>query len=143
LHGDALLNAAAEDAVRQWKYRPVLVEDRPGSVVLSVRWLSKIARSRPSMSLQHLLKSAIVGIAVAGLVLVLGVAGEVTWLALGLPGVHRTGGAPATAISVETTNFDVRTVSESHAYVSIVPTYALAGAGLIVGFWRVYRRRPT
>jgi TonB family protein len=36
LHGDPLLNAAAEDAVRQWKYQPVLVAGRPASVVLSV-----------------------------------------------------------------------------------------------------------
>jgi TonB family protein len=36
LHGDPLLNAAAEDAVRQWKYRPTLVAGRPASVVLSV-----------------------------------------------------------------------------------------------------------
>jgi TonB family protein len=36
LHGDPLLNEAAEDAVKQWKYRPVLVDGRPASVVLSV-----------------------------------------------------------------------------------------------------------
>jgi TonB family protein len=36
LHGDPLLNRSAEDAARQWKYRPVLVGGRPVSVVMSV-----------------------------------------------------------------------------------------------------------
>jgi TonB family protein len=36
LHGDPLLDAAAEDAVSQWKYRPARVEGHPVSVVLSV-----------------------------------------------------------------------------------------------------------
>lgn len=36
LHGDPLLNVAAENAVRHWKYRPVLVEGHYVSVVMSV-----------------------------------------------------------------------------------------------------------
>lgn len=45
-------------------------------------------------SLQHFLKSVGVGIVVALNILLVGVAGQVAWLALGLPGVHRTAGQP-------------------------------------------------
>jgi hypothetical protein len=101
--------------------------------------------SAPIVTATHFLKSARVGITVALIVFVMGVAGEVVWLAMELPGVHRTtssppGNAPATAVSTGSTYFDVKTVSESTTDLSLVPTFVLAGVGLIVGFWRASRR---
>jgi hypothetical protein len=95
------------------------------------------------MNLKRFVKSAVISVAVALLVLVLGVAGEITWLVLGLPGVHRTGGAPATALSIGMTYFDDDTISQSDAYISSIPTYTLAVVGLIVGFWWACRRESA
>jgi hypothetical protein len=102
------------------------------------------------MSLNRFIKSAGVGILVAALVLVIGVAGEVAWLALGLPGVHWTAvtprptpeRAPQNLSGIHTTILYDRseTISESYADVSSVPTYILAAVGLIVGSWWAYRR---
>lgn len=97
------------------------------------------------MSLKQFLKSARVGIMVALIVLVVGVAGEIAWLAFGLPGVHRTtvtpaSRVPATVASMDSANFSVRTVSESYTDISIAPTFVLSGVGLVVGFWWAYRR---
>jgi hypothetical protein len=103
------------------------------------------------MTLKHFLKSAVVGIAVAALVLIVGVAGEVAWLTLGLPGVHRTTVAPRTnvaagtpsggGIRVNATLYDRSdTISESDADISVLPSYILAGVGLMVGFRWAYRR---
>jgi hypothetical protein len=103
------------------------------------------------MSLKHFLKSAGVGIAVAVLVLVVGVAGEVAWLALGLPGVHSATVAPRTNVAagtpsnsgfrVSATFYDRSdTISESDAEISVLPSYTLAAVGLVIGFWWTYRR---
>jgi hypothetical protein len=102
------------------------------------------------MNLKHILKSARVGIAVALTVLVMGVAGELAWLALGLPGVHWTAvaprptpeRAPQNLSGIHTTILYDRseTISESYADVSIVPTYILAAVGLIVGSWWSFKR---
>jgi hypothetical protein len=102
------------------------------------------------MSLKHFLKSAGVGIAVALIVLVIGVAGEVAWLALGLPGVHRTAvaprptpeRAPQNLSAIQTTTFYDRseTISDSYADVSLVPSLILAILGLVVGFVWAFRR---
>lgn len=50
----------------------------------------------PPMTLKHFLKRAVIGIAVALMVLVIGVVGQMAWPTLRLPGVHRAGGAAAT-----------------------------------------------
>jgi hypothetical protein len=102
------------------------------------------------MSIKHFLKSARVGIAVALIVLVIGVAGEVAWLALGLPGVHWAAVAPRPTpertpqnlSGIHTTILYDRSemISESYADVSIVPTYILAAVGLIVGSWWSFKR---
>jgi hypothetical protein len=102
------------------------------------------------MGVKLFFKSALIGIAVALIVLVIGVAGEVAWLALGLPGVHWTAvasrptqeRAPQNLSVIHTTTFYDRseTISDSHADVSIVPTFILAAVGLIVGSWWSFRR---
>jgi|SRR5579864_4090445 len=102
------------------------------------------------MKLKPFVKSAFVGIAVALMVLVIGVAGEVAWLALGLPGVHRTAVAPRptperapqnpSGIHMTALYDRSETISESYADVSIVPMYILAAVGLIVGSWWSFRR---
>jgi hypothetical protein len=62
------------------------------------------------MNLKHFVKSAGVGILIGVLVLVLGAAGELAWLALGLPGVHRT-------------------------VVSFAPSIIVATMWSVIGFW--------
>jgi hypothetical protein len=103
------------------------------------------------MSLKQILKNAGAGMAAAALLLVVGLAGEVAWLALGLPGVHRAVVAPETDVAAGTpsrgpaharaTVFDRSdTLSESDAEISSVPAYGLAVMGLIVGFRWAYVR---
>jgi hypothetical protein len=97
------------------------------------------------MSLSRFFKSARVGISVALMVLVIGVAGEVAWLALGLPGVHRTAVAPTADVGAgtpqATTLYD-RSETISESYVDM-PFVIPAILGLVVGFWWAFRRHPT
>jgi hypothetical protein len=102
------------------------------------------------MNLKRLLKSARFGFAVALSVLVVGVAGEVAWLALGLPGVDRPAVASRPTPERARQNLSgihatilydrSETISDSYADVSIVPPYILAAVGLIVGSWWSFRR---
>jgi hypothetical protein len=55
------------------------------------------------MTVKHFLKSAIVGIAVAGLVLILGVAGQMAWVVTRSPSVHETSGKVLVASSASAT----------------------------------------
>jgi hypothetical protein len=84
---------------------------------------------------------------------VVGVAGEVAWLALGLPGVHRTsrnvpvttsGKVPVASSATSLTDRS-ETVSESYTDftwtpVHWAPSFILALAGLVAGFSWEYRR---
>jgi len=102
------------------------------------------------MSPKHFLKSAGVGIAVALIVLVIGVAGQVAWAMLGLPGVHRTVVAPRPTPERAPQNLSVihtttlydrsETIAESYTDISFVPFYFLAAVGAVVGFWWAFRR---
>jgi hypothetical protein len=91
------------------------------------------------MTPKQFLKSAGVGIAVAAIVLVIGVAGEVAWLGLGLPGVHRTTVTP-TNDAATTSDIGSTIISESYADISTVPTIIASGVGLVGGFWWRSRR---
>ena len=91
------------------------------------------------MTLTRLLKSAGIGIAVALMVLVIGVAGQMAWLALGLPDVHWTAVAPRPTPErapqnlsvIDTTTLSDRseTISDSYADVSLLPSLILAILG--------------
>jgi hypothetical protein len=85
----------------------------------------------------HFLKSTGFGIALALLVLVIIVAGEVAWLELGLPGGHRATFTPTNDVATGTDDRST-TISESYAdfrWVSFTPSLALSALGLVGGFW--------
>jgi hypothetical protein len=79
------------------------------------------------VSLKLFLKSAGIGILVALLVLVVGVAGQVAWVVLRL---LSRGDAGSNVVRID----------------FVVPSFAsgiFAIVGLIVGFWWAFRRRPA
>src|ERR1700683_4900112 len=110
------------------------------------------------MTLTRLLKSAGIGIAVALMVLVIGVAGQMAWLALGLPDVHWTAVAPRPTPErapqnlsvIDTTTLSDRseTISDSYADVSLLPSLILAILGWLTASgggsgWRVLQPQSS
>ena|ERR1700683_2935984 len=96
----------------------------------------------------HFLKSAGVGIAVALIVLVVGMAGQVAWVVLRLPRVHQIS-ASVPVVSNTTSRAD-RSVTVSDSYTDFrwtpvyrAPSVILALAGLVAGFSWAHRRKAA
>jgi hypothetical protein len=91
------------------------------------------------MSLKQFLKSARGGMAVAVLVLILGVAGQMAWVVTRSPSVHETSGKVPVASSATSLTDRSETVSESYTDFTWTPVHwapplILALGGLVAGF---------
>lgn len=93
------------------------------------------------MPVKRIIKSAGVGIAVAIVIFIFGVGGEVAWVTFGLPGVHWVKDVP-TIDAATTTDDRSTTVSESHADISFVPVFVATAIGLVGGFSWAFGRNP-
>jgi hypothetical protein len=93
------------------------------------------------MASRDLLKSAVVGIAVAVLVLVIGVAGQVAWVVWRLPGIHE--GSGKIPVTSETTVMFDRSVTVSESYTDFRGLCAAALVILMYSTHVLYKPPPS